>query len=98
MPAPTHPIIALVSSAGGWDALPVVLENLPASVSVVQHLPSDSMGNSFLSHLARRLLEEHKRMLQKFAGGQPSPGQEQRLAENQVYIDRLRALLLDGKG
>lgn len=58
MPVPTHPIIVLGSSAGGWDALPVVLENLPAdlpaSVFVVQHLPSDSMGTTFLSHLARR--------------------------------------------
>ena len=58
MPEPTHPILVLGSSAGGWEALPIVLENLPAdldaSLFVVQHLASDSMGDAFLRHLSKR--------------------------------------------
>ncbi|WP_345949457.1 chemotaxis protein CheB [Mucilaginibacter sp. PAMB04274] len=52
----THPIIVIGSSAGGWEALPIVLENFPeylaASVFVVQHFPSDTMGTAFLNHLS----------------------------------------------
>lgn len=51
----THPIIVIGSSAGGWEALPAVLENLPeylpASVFVVQHLSSETNGAAFLNHL-----------------------------------------------
>jgi two-component system chemotaxis response regulator CheB len=52
----THPIIVIGSSAGGWETLPVLLQNLPqdlpASVFIVQHLSSESMGSGLLSHLA----------------------------------------------
>nr|WP_026463215.1 chemotaxis protein CheB [Adhaeribacter aquaticus] len=57
MTTPTHPIIVLGASAGGREALPVILENLPeglpASVFVVQHLSSETMGQAFLKHLAK---------------------------------------------
>ncbi|MDQ3290066.1 MAG: chemotaxis protein CheB, partial [Bacteroidota bacterium] len=39
-----------------------------------------------------RLLEEHKRMLQTMKGY--SPSHQKRIAENQLYIDRLRTMLL----
>ncbi|WP_207434881.1 chemotaxis protein CheB [Sabulibacter ruber] len=59
-PDAPHHIIVIGSSAGGWDALPMILENLPAdlpaSVFVVQHLSSVSMGNGFRTHLAGRSL------------------------------------------
>jgi two-component system chemotaxis response regulator CheB len=53
----THPVIVIGSSAGGWDTLPTILENLPekmpAAVFIVQHLSSDSIGTSFLNHLSQ---------------------------------------------
>ncbi|WP_165305006.1 chemotaxis protein CheB [Pedobacter sp. SYP-B3415] len=53
----THPYIAIGSSAGGWETLPLVLENLPedfpASIFVVQHLSGESIGAGFLNHLSR---------------------------------------------
>ena len=53
-----HPIIVIGSSAGGWETLPVLLENLPedlaASVFIVQHLSSENMGAGFVKHLAER--------------------------------------------
>jgi two-component system chemotaxis response regulator CheB len=52
----THPIIVIGSSAGGWETLPLVLQNLPeampASVFVVQHFSSDTIGIAFLNHLS----------------------------------------------
>lgn len=53
----THHIIVIGSSAGGWETLPPILENLPedtpAAIFIVQHFPSDSMGTAFLSHLSK---------------------------------------------
>jgi two-component system chemotaxis response regulator CheB len=53
----TRPIIVIGSSAGGWETLPTILqnvpENMPASIFVVQHLSSDSIGTAFLNHLSQ---------------------------------------------
>ena len=53
----THHIIVIGSSAGGWDTLPPILENIPenmpATVFIVQHFPSDTMGTAFLRHLSK---------------------------------------------
>ncbi|TSD66428.1 chemotaxis protein CheB [Inquilinus sp. KBS0705] len=53
----THHIIVIGSSAGGWETLPPILENipenLPAAIFIVQHFPSDTMGTAFLNHLSK---------------------------------------------
>jgi two-component system, chemotaxis family, protein-glutamate methylesterase/glutaminase len=58
MNAVTHPIIVVGASAGGWDSLPVLLENLPdnlpASIFIVQHLSGETLGTGFLNHLSQR--------------------------------------------
>jgi chemotaxis response regulator CheB len=52
----THPIIVIGSSAASWETLPLVLQNLsadmPPSVFIVQPFSSDTIGLSFLKHLA----------------------------------------------